>query len=101
MSKKIKAADLPTFDAAEHLKDEADIAAYLTIVIEEGDMSELAHAMGIAARARGMADIAKASGISREALYKALRPAAKPRFETISKVCNALGVRLIAQPIHP
>jgi probable addiction module antidote protein len=47
-----------------------------------------------------MTDIAKSSGITREALYKALRPNASPRFETISKVCAALGVRLVAQPIH-
>ncbi len=47
-----------------------------------------------------MTDIAKASGITREALYKALRPNAQPRFETISKVCAALGIRLVAQPIH-
>ena len=60
----------------------------------------LADALGSVARARGMTDIAKASGITREALYKALRPNASPRFETVSKVCAALGVRLVAQPIH-
>jgi probable addiction module antidote protein len=98
-TKKIRVADLPEFDPAEHLKDEADIAAYLTLVIAEGDPSELAHALGIAARARGMTEIAKASGIAREALYKALRPGAQPRFETIAKVCAALGVRLVAQPM--
>jgi probable addiction module antidote protein len=47
-----------------------------------------------------MTEIAKASGIAREALYKALRPDAQPRFDTINKVCTALGVRLVAQPIH-
>ena len=85
------------FDLAEHLKDDADIAAYLTLVIEEGDPGELAHALGIAARARGMAQIAKDCGIGREALYKALRPDASPRFDTIARVCKALGVRLVAQ----
>lgn len=97
MSKKINIADLPEFDSAEHLKDEADIAAYLTAVIEEGDPSELAHALGVVARARGMAEVAKDSGLTREALYKALRPGAAPRFDTINRVCRALGVRLIAQ----
>jgi probable addiction module antidote protein len=47
-----------------------------------------------------MSDIAKASGITREALYKALRPDAQPRFDTISRVCAALGVKLVAQPVH-
>lgn len=99
MKKKIRVQDLPEFDPAEHLKDEADIAEYLTLVIEGGDSSELAHALGIVARSRGMSEIAKASGLSREALYKALRPDAQPRFDTIAKVCGALGVRLVAQPL--
>ena len=52
------------------------------------------------ARARGMSEIAKASGLTREALYKALRPDAKPRFDTINRVCAALVVRLVAQAVH-
>lgn len=100
MNKNISMRNLPEFDLAEQLKEEEDIAAYLTMVIEEGDTSELAHALGVAARARGMSDIAKASGITREALYRALRPDASPRFDTISRVCTALGVRLVAKPIH-
>jgi probable addiction module antidote protein len=100
VSKKIKVADLPDFDPAEHLKDEEDIAAYLTLVIEEGDPAELAHALGVVARARGMSEIARASGITREALYKALRPDAQPRFDTVNRVCAALGVKLVAQPVH-
>lgn len=98
MTKKIRVAELPDFDAAEHLKGEEDIAAYLTLVIEEGDSSELARALGIVARARGMSEIARASGLSREALYRALRPDAHPRFDTVSRVCAALGVKLVAQP---
>jgi len=100
MSKKIKIADLPEFDMAEHLPDEQAVAEYLTVVLEENDPAALADALGTIARARGMTDIAKSTGITREALYKALRPNASPRFETISKVCAALGVRLVAQPIH-
>ena len=100
MTKKIKIADLPEFDMTEHLPDEQAIAEYLTVVLEEDDPAALADALGTIARSRGMSDIAKASGITREALYKALRPNASPRFETISKVCAALGVRLVAQPIH-
>jgi probable addiction module antidote protein len=100
MSKKILISDLPEFDLAEQLTSEEDIAAYLTMVIAEGDAAELAHAVGLAARARGMTEIASASGLTREALYKALRPNAQPRFDTINRVCTALGVKLVAQPIH-
>mgnify|MGYP003407842859 FL=1 len=100
MTKKVKVSDLPEFDITEHLDSEQAIAEYITIVLEENDPAALADALGSVARARGMTDIAKASGITREALYKALRPNAQPRFETVSKVCAALGVRLVAQPIH-
>lgn len=96
MTRKIKTGELPDFDMAEYLGSEADIAAYLNIVLEEGDSSELAHALGVAAKARGMADVAAASGLTREALYKALRPGAQPRFDTIARVCTALGVKLTA-----
>ena len=98
MTKKIKISELPIFDAAEHLKDEADIAEYLTVVLEENDPAALADALGTVARARGMSEVAKAAGIAREALYKALRPDAQPRFETIQRVCTALGVKLTAVP---
>ena len=100
MTKKVKVSDPPEFDITEHLDSEQAIAEYITIVLEENDPAALAVALGSVARARGMTDIAKASGITREALYKALRPNAQPRFETVSKVCAALGVRLVAQPIH-
>ena len=99
MTKKIDPANLPEFDLAEYLDSEIAISEYLNQTIADGDMAELAHALGVAARARGMTEVAKASGITREALYKALRPNASPRFETVSKVCAALGVRLVAQPI--
>lgn len=98
MRKKIRVADLPEFDAAEYLDDEQAISEYLTAMMVDGDPAMLAAALGDIARARGMGEIAKASGLTREALYKALRPNAKPRFDTISRVCAALGVRLVAQP---
>ena len=100
MTKKIKISDLPDFDMANHLRDEEDVAGYLTIVLEENDPALFAAALGDIAKARGMSEIAKASGVTREALYRALRPNAHPRFDTISRVCAALGVRLVAQPIH-
>ena len=100
MTKRIKIWDLPEFDAAEYVNSAEDIAAYLTTVIEENDPALLAAALGDIARARGMSQVAKDAGIAREALYKALRPGSEPRFETISRVCAALGVRLVAQPMH-
>jgi probable addiction module antidote protein len=101
VSKRIKVADLPEFDAADYLENESSIAAYLTDILEANDAALLAAALGDIARARGMTEIAKAAGITREALYKALRPDSAPRFDTVSRVCAALGVRLVAQPIHP
>lgn len=100
MTKRTKISELPEFDAAENLNSEEDIAAYLTTVIEENDSALLAAALGDIARARGMSQVAKDAGIAREALYKALRPGSEPRFETISRVCAALGVRLVAQPMN-
>ncbi len=99
MDKRIKVLELPDFDPAEHLQDEEDIAAYVTAVLEENDPALLAAALGDVARARGMTEIARSAGLSREALYRALRPNAHPRFETVAKVCSALGVKLVAQPI--
>ena len=100
MTKKIKISELPEFDAAEYLNGEQDVAAYLTAVLEENDPALLAAALGDIARSRGMTQVAKDSGITREALYKALRPGSAPRFDTISRVCAALGVRLVAQSMH-
>lgn len=99
MSKRTKVNELADFDAAAYLDSEEAVAAYLTDILEAGDPALLAAALGDIAKARGMTEIAKASGIAREALYKALRADAQPRFETISKVCMALGVRLVAQPM--
>ncbi len=100
MSKRIRITDLPEFDAAQYLDSEAAIAAYLTDILEANDAALLASALGDMARARGMTEIARAAGITREALYKALRPDSAPRFDTVSRVCAALGVRLVAQPVH-
>lgn len=100
MTDKIQLSSLPEFDASVYLDSEEAIADYLTAILEDDNPALLAAALGDIARARGMSDIAKAAGLSRESLYKALRPNAQPRFETISKVCKALGVSLVAQPIH-
>jgi probable addiction module antidote protein len=100
MTQRIKVSELAEFDASEYLNSQEDIAAYLTTVLEDNDPALLAAALGDIARARGMSQVAKDSGIAREALYKALRPGSEPRFETIIRVCAALGVRLVAQPTH-
>lgn len=100
MSKKIKVSELPDFDFSEHLDSEQAMAEYLTAILEDNDPALLAAALGDIARARGMSEIAKASGITREALYKALRPGAQPRFDTVSRVCAALGIKLVAQAAH-
>lgn len=97
MEKKLRASELPEFDAAEYLDSDDAIAEYLTAMLEDGDPSHVAAALGDIARARGMSDIARTTGIAREALYRALRPGAHPRFDTITRVCAALGVRLVAQ----
>lgn len=100
MTETTKISDLPDFDLAEHLKTDEDVANYLTLILEENNPAELAHALGVIARARGMTEVARASGLTREALYKALRPSAQPRFDTIARVCGALGVQLVARPVH-
>jgi probable addiction module antidote protein len=99
MTKKVKIDDLPEFDMADYLDNDAAVAEYLSQVLTDGDDSELAQALGHIAKARGMTRIAKDAGIGRESLYKALRADAHPRFDTISRVCKALGVKLVAQPI--
>ena len=93
--KKINVSELVEFDMARHLKSKRAMTEYLNQVIAEGDDSELAAALGHIARAKGMAEISKSSGITREALYKALKPNTKPRFDTVSRVVQALGMRLV------
>ncbi len=87
------------FDAADYLTDEETIAEYLSSVLEEGDPDLLLSAVGDVAKARGMAQIAERSGLGRESLYKALRPGAKPRFETIMRVFQSLGVQIKMTPL--
>ena len=96
MTERIKVEDLPEFDASQYLDSDEAVAAYLNDILQANDSALLAAALGNIARARGMADIARGAGITREALYKALRPQSQPRFETVQRVCAALGVRLVA-----
>jgi probable addiction module antidote protein len=82
------------WDAAETLQTREDIAAYLDAVLEDGDPDLLKAALGDIARAKGMAEIARAAGLGRANLYKALSPDGNPEFTTVAKVLRALGFRL-------
>ena len=95
----VKISELPSFDMAETLKTEEDIVTYLNIVLEENDPAELAHALGVIAKAKGMTQIAKEAGIGREALYKALRHDSAPRFDTINRVLNSLCLKITVQAV--
>lgn len=86
------------FDITDVLDSEAAIAEYLSQVLAEGDTDELLRAIGHVAKAKGIAEIASAAGVGRESLYKTLQPGNKPKFETIVKICGAIGVRLTAAP---
>lgn len=94
------ALNISGFDASEYLNDEESIAAYLSATLEEGDPKLLLSAISDVAKARGMSKIASDSGLGRESLYKALHPEAKPRFETILKVLNSLGVTMHFNPVN-
>jgi len=82
------------WDAAETLETKEDIAAYLDAVLEDGDPGLLNAALGDIARAKGMTEIARAAGLGRANLYKALSPEGNPEFATVAKVLRALGLRL-------
>jgi probable addiction module antidote protein len=86
------------FDTAEYLNSEADIAAYLEAVLAEDDPRLLVAALGDVARARGMTQLARDTGLSREALYRALSTEGNPELATVTKVLRALGLRLAIQP---
>ena len=89
------------FDAADYLDNEETIAEYLTAALSDPNPDVLLAAVRDVARARGMSQLAKEAGLGRESLYKALTPGAKPRYDTILKLLNAMGVKLSASPAHP
>ncbi|MDR3299486.1 MAG: putative addiction module antidote protein [Candidatus Accumulibacter sp.] len=82
------------FDIVAELDNEEDIQEFFRQVMEDGSAEEIAEALGIVARARGMAQLAKDAGLERESLNQALAPGAKPRFETVLKVTRALGLKM-------
>ena len=85
---------LKTFDITRYLESEEAMAEYLSQVLEDGDNNELIRALGHIAKAKGMSIVAKESGLGRESLYKALSEGSQPRFETITKVIHALGLKI-------
>lgn len=82
---------------AELLKDTADIAAYIEAAFEAGDPAVITHALGVVARAKGMSQVARESGLSREALYKALTPDGDPKLSSFLSVMRALGMKVTAR----
>ncbi len=86
-----------TWDVVEHLETDEDMAAYLDAALEDGDPAIIVAALGDIARARGMAQIARETGLGRESLYKALSTTGNPEFATVLKVVRALGLQLHAQ----
>ena len=84
------------WDPAEHLETEQDMAAYLNVALEDGDLSLIMATLGDIARAQRMAVVAQESGLGRESLYKSLSANGNPEFATVLKVVRALGLRLQA-----
>ena len=93
-----KTQKLKTFDITRYLESEEAMAEYLSQVLEDGDNNELIRTLGHIAKAKGMAIVAKESGLGRESLYKALSTGSQPRFDTITKVIRALGLKISVSP---
>ena len=86
------------FDAIDYLDSEEMMAEYLTAAMEDENPDIFLAALADVAKARGIAQLAKAAGLGRESLYKTLSPGAKPRFDTIIKITKALGIPLAVKP---
>lgn len=86
------------YDTAEHLRTPEDIALYIDAVLEDGDPALVADAIGVVARARGMAQIAQETGRSREQLYRTLSEKGNPQLDTLMGVLKAIGLRLSVKP---
>ena len=91
--------ELKVFEASDYLNNEDEIAQFLTISLEDPNPDVFLRALQEVAKARGMSQLTKDAGINRESLYKALAPGAKPRYDTVLKLVNALGVKLTAQHV--
>ena len=87
------------YDTAEHLRTPEDIVLYIEAVLEDGDPALVADAIGVVARARGMAQIAQETGRSREQLYRTLSEKGNPQLDTLMGGRKAIGLRLSVKPI--
>jgi probable addiction module antidote protein len=94
------ATETTRWDAAEHLDSPEAIAAYIDAAMEDGDPALVSAVLGDVARAMGMTQIARETGMSRESLYRALSEEGRPEFATVAKVMKALGLRLSAVPAN-
>ena len=94
----MKTNELQTFDISEYLDSQEAIGEYLSQVLEDGDSDEFIRAIAHIAKAKGMAQISKDTGLGRESLYKAFQSNSKPRFDTVMKVMNAFKVQFLAVP---
>jgi len=88
------ALETTRYDTADYLKTKEDVAAYLEAVFEDGDPALITHALGVVARAEGMTEVAKQTGLTRASLYKALSAEGHPEFATVLKVVRALGLKM-------
>ena len=99
MTEKLVAEKFSRWDSADYLKTEEDVELYFELCLQEdpGDGSLIRRALGSIARARGMSQLARDTGLAREGLYKALSPDGNPEFATVMKVIKALGLKLGVQ----
>lgn len=86
------------WDMAKHLDSEEMITEYLNTALEDGDPAVIAAALGDIARAKGMTQLSRETGVSRDGLYKALSPTGNPSFSTVQSVIEALGLKVVVQP---
>lgn len=100
---KTRRPNVPTrpYDSANYLTDDESIIAYIEEVIESGDPTLVSHALGVVARAKGMTQVARDAGVSREHLYRALSSEGNPEFATVFKVVRALGLTISVAPTVP
>jgi len=96
-----KVIETQLWDVVDHLETTEDMAAYLDAAVEDGDIAIVLAALGDIARAKGMTQIARDTGLGRESLYKALSTTGNPEFATVLKVVQALGLQFHVQPAHP
>jgi len=97
MNKKIK---ISKWDTAEFLKNQEDIDIYLKVAFESGDIRQITKALGNVAKARGMMDVAKQTGLTREHLYTSLSENGNPTLQTLTSIINTLGYQLTIIPTH-